>query len=91
MHRDAVSSLPPGAEPLAENDVCPVQGFFIPGKVITVQGHPEFTEPIMKEILDLRHEAGILSDALYKSGIERVADEHDGVAIAQAFLRFIRE
>jgi GMP synthase (glutamine-hydrolysing) len=90
MHRDEVSSYPKGAVPLAENDVCPVQGMLIPGKVITVQGHPEFTEGIVRELLETRHYAGIFPDEVYKSGIARVADDHDGVAIAQAFLRFLR-
>jgi GMP synthase (glutamine-hydrolysing) len=91
MHRDAVASLPAGAEPLAETDICPIQGFVIPGKVITVQGHPEFTGPIVKEILDSRKEMGILTGEIYQSGVDRVENEHDGVAIAQAFLRFLRE
>lgn len=91
MHRDAVGSLPAGAESLAQTDTCPMQGFLIPGKVITVQGHPEFTEAIVKEILDSRHAVGILSDEIYKSGVDRVADEHDGVAVARAFLKFLSE
>ncbi|OIW28617.1 class I glutamine amidotransferase-like protein [Coniochaeta ligniaria NRRL 30616] len=91
MHRDAVASLPAGAVALAETDVCPVQGFVIPGKAITVQGHPEFTGPIVQEILDSRRDMGILSDEIYKSGTDRVEDEHDGVAIARAFLKFLRE
>jgi len=91
MHRDAIASLPAGAESLAETEICAMQGFLIPGKVITVQGHPEFTEPIVKEILDSRHDMGILSDEVYKDGVDRVADEHDGVAVAQAFLKFMRE
>ncbi|KAB5554922.1 class I glutamine amidotransferase-like protein, partial [Coniochaeta sp. 2T2.1] len=89
MHRDAVASLPAGAESLGETDVCPVQGFVILGKVITVQGHPEMTGPIVKEILDLRHEMGILSDEIYQDGMDRVQDEHDGVPIARAFLKFL--
>jgi GMP synthase (glutamine-hydrolysing) len=89
MHRDIVLSYPAGAEPLAETDICPVQGMIIPGKVITVQGHPEFTEDIVREILNLRHEAGVFTDELYQGGIDRVGHEHDGVPIARAFLRFL--
>lgn len=62
----------------------------IPNKAITVQGHPEFTEGIVSEILGLRVQTKIISEDLYKSGMDRVRDEHDGVGIAQAFLRFIR-
>jgi GMP synthase-like glutamine amidotransferase len=91
MHRDAVLSNPANSISLAENGACPVQGFVIPGKVITVQGHPEFTEAIMREILHLRRDAGILTEEQFKSGMDRVADEHDGVDIARAFLRFYRE
>ncbi|EJT72214.1 hypothetical protein, variant [Gaeumannomyces tritici R3-111a-1] len=98
MHRDIAKDLPDGkADPsapppvaLASNGVCSQQGFLWPGRAVTVQGHPEFTEGIVREILELRHDAGIHSDDLYKSGISRVANEHDGVAIANAFLRFIR-
>lgn len=89
MHRDFVLSTPEGAEPLAETDVCSTQGFLLPGKAITVQGHPEFTGEIVTEILGLRVETKIISQDLYKSGMDRVRDDHDGVKIAQAFLKFV--
>lgn len=90
MHRDIVTSYPQGAEPLGDTDVCGTQGMLIPSKAITVQGHPEFTDGIVSEILGLRVETKIISEDLYKSGMDRVKDEHDGVKIAQAFLRFVR-
>lgn len=90
MHRDEVGAYPEGAEPLAENSVCSIQGMLIPGRVITVQGHPEFTEGIVREILDSRQAAGIFPEGIYEGGIERVGNQHDGVEIAQAFLRFLR-
>ncbi|KAL1836506.1 hypothetical protein VTJ49DRAFT_5064 [Mycothermus thermophilus] len=91
MHRDQVLGLPEGAQLLASTDVCPNHGFLIPGRVITVQGHPEFTADIMREILDLRHEAGIFPDDVYASGVERNGDHHDGVLVARAILRFLQE
>lgn len=90
MHRDIVFSNPEGAENLAGNSICATQGFVLPGKAITVQGHPEFTGEIVSEILELRHDAGVFSDEDYTSGIGRANNEHDGVRIAQAFLRFMR-
>ncbi|CAN8102755.1 unnamed protein product [Discula destructiva] len=90
MHKDMVFGMPSGAESLAESDVCENQGFLLPGRAITVQGHPEFTGEIMPEILGVRHQAGIFDEELYASGMERATKEHDGVRIAQAFLRFIR-
>ncbi|KAL2132653.1 hypothetical protein VTI74DRAFT_3558 [Chaetomium olivicolor] len=91
MHRDQVFSVPAGAELLASTDKCPNHGFLVPKKVITVQGHPEFTEDIMREILELRHESGLLTDEVYQSGMERNGDHHDGVFMAQVFVRFLQE
>ncbi len=91
MHRDAVFSYPAHAIPLGQTATCAVQGFLLPGRAVTVQGHPEFTEDIMREILEARHNNGILVDDVYRPAIARVAEEHDGVAVARAFLRFMRE
>lgn len=91
MHRDAVYAHPEGTIPLAHTDVCAVQGFYIPGRVIAVQGHPEFTEFIVTQILNMRHEQKIFSDGLYEDAMSRAAKEHDGVLIAQAFLKFLNE
>lgn len=91
MHQDVVSGLPAGAEGLAESDRCVMQGFLIPGKALTVQGHPEFSGQITREIMDARRAAGIWEQETYEDGLRRVDDEHDGVEIARAFLRFLRE
>lgn len=90
MHRDIVFSNPEGAQNLGENDICANQGFLLPGKAITVQGHPEFTGEIISEILELRHDTKVFTDDVYSSGVDRANIDHDGVMIAQAFLRFIQ-
>jgi ribose 5-phosphate isomerase RpiB len=59
--------------------------------MISVQGHPEFTEEMVREILDMRKYGGILGDDIYQDGVNRVANKHDGVAVAQVFLRFLLE
>jgi GMP synthase-like glutamine amidotransferase len=91
MHRDEVVGLPEGAEPLGATDKCVTQGFILPGRVLTVQGHPEFTEEIVTEILEARHQAKIFGDDVFRSGMERVGKAHDGIEVARAFLRFLRE
>lgn len=90
MHRDIIFSNPEGAENLAENDICTTQGFLLPGRAITLQGHPEFTADIVREILELRHDAGVFTDEDYASAVDRAENDHDGVRIAQAYLRFLR-
>ncbi|KAI0541566.1 class I glutamine amidotransferase-like protein [Xylaria digitata] len=89
MHRDAVLSFPSGTIQLARTDMCDNQAMYIPGRMISVQGHPEFTEEMVREILDMRKYGGIVGDDIYQDGINRVANKQDGVAVAQAFLRFL--
>ncbi|GAB0138093.1 hypothetical protein EsDP_00006338 [Epichloe bromicola] len=90
MHRDIVHDFPGDAIPLGSNAFCSVQGMYKPGQYITVQGHPEFTEDIISEILVNRHDAGIFNDEVYEGGMKRAPVPHDGVAIGRAFLDFIR-
>ncbi|EFX06023.1 glutamine amidotransferase class 1 [Grosmannia clavigera kw1407] len=90
MHRDAVLANPSGTIALGATDSCPVQGFLLPGRAVTVQGHPEFSATIVREILDKRHQIGILPDDLYSSGIARVDNKHDGELIARAFVTFLQ-
>jgi GMP synthase-like glutamine amidotransferase len=90
MHRDIVYEFPKDAIPLASNDICTVQAMYSPGKYIAVQGHPEFTQELISEVLDIRHGQGIFSDGIYEDAIKRAGLEHDGVAIARGFLRFLR-
>ncbi|KAI0395851.1 putative class I glutamine amidotransferase [Xylariaceae sp. FL0594] len=91
MHRDVVLTFPEGAVQLARTDVCANQAMYKPGRFISVQGHPEFTEEMVREILDLRKSGKIIEDDVYNDGISRVSNKQDGVAVARAFLRFLRE
>ena len=91
MHRDIVYSYPPGTESLAYTDKCAVQGMYIHKRIITMQGHPEFNEPIMKELLDVRRKAGVFDEKMYEDAFERAGKAQDGVLIAKAFLRFLLE
>ena len=91
MHKDLVYHYPQGVEELGSSGPCEVQGMYIPKRVMTVQGHPEFTEEIVAELLEKRREQGIFSEEIYAEAMARVGKPHDGVLIAQAFLRFLME
>ena len=62
---------------------------YIPKKAITLQGHPEFTEEIMAELLEARYKRKIFSEEIYREAMTRVGKSQDGVLIAQAFLKFL--
>lgn len=91
MHKDLVYYYPQGVEELGSSGPCKVQGMYIPKKVITVQGHPEFTEEIVAELLEKRREQKIFGDEIYREAMARVGKPHDGVLVAQAFLKFLVE
>lgn len=91
MHRDIVYKYPQGTESLGHSPRCDVQGMYTKGRLITVQGHPEFNSDLVAELLDNRHKRGIFDDAMYKEGIARVGNDHDGIAVGAAFLRFLLE
>jgi GMP synthase-like glutamine amidotransferase len=91
MHRDAVLEYPEGVEQLAYTQKCAVQGMYAVKRLITVQGHPEFNEEIVRELLRARHESGIFDDAMFEDAMGRVDKYQDGVVVARAFLRFLLE
>lgn len=91
MHRDIVSKYPPDIIPLGDSPICQVQGMYLPGRFITVQGHPEFNEEIVTEVVTLRGAQGIFSKDQTEDGLSRAAKPHDGVVVGVAFLRLLIE
>lgn len=91
MHRDIVYYQPPDTIPLGSSPRCEVQGMYAPRRFITVQGHPEFNEEIVTEVLELRHNNGTFSDEVYEEAMTRVGYEHDGLKVGKAFLKFLVE
>lgn len=91
MHRDVVFEYPAGIEALGGSPRCLVQGMYKKGKLISVQGHPEFTEAIVSYLVVMRNKQGIFNTEEAKDALDRVGNQHDGVVIAKAFLRFLLE
>lgn len=91
MHKDVVFEYPAGVEKLGASPRCLVQGMYKKGRLISVQGHPEFTEPIVSYLVKMRAEQGIFEEQQARDALDRVAKHHDGLVIAKAFLRFLLE
>jgi GMP synthase (glutamine-hydrolysing) len=51
-HRDVVAELPPGAVRLAENEHAAVQAFRFGDRIWATQFHPEFTRPLMRDMVE---------------------------------------
>ena len=91
MHKDIVYDYPPHVEKLGRTPLCEVQGMYVPRKLISVQGHPEFTQEIVEEILEWRAERGLLDRKVFADGMSRAGEQHDGLDVFAAFLRFMLE
>jgi len=91
MHRDILFEYPEGVEQLAYTNKCQVQGMYVAKSLITVQGHPEFNEEIVRELLVARHGMGIFDDETFEDAMARVDKYQDGVVVAKAFLNFLLE
>ncbi|EYE90096.1 type 1 glutamine amidotransferase [Aspergillus ruber CBS 135680] len=91
MHQDIVYEYPANVTPLGSSPRCVVQGMYLPGKFITVQGHPEFTGYIVTEIVSTRSKLGVFSKDVSEDALNRAVVEHDGLAIGTVFLNFLLE
>lgn len=86
-HQDQVQVLPPGARPLLSNDFCPLAGFYIPRRVLTVQGHPEFTTEYANALISYR--ADRFPADQVAAVIASHATPHDGLRVAHWIERFV--
>lgn len=61
------------------------------GNFISFQGHPEFNEEVIREILVSKQTNGLFGQKLYEESITRASLEHDGLLVGRLFSRFILE
>lgn len=86
-HQDQVSDLPPGAVRLWGNDFCINAAFVIPGQVLAIQGHPEFTTNYAEALLSYRKDR-LSVDAVNRAA-QTLKQTHDGAIVARWMRRFL--
>ncbi|OAQ53077.1 hypothetical protein HTG_09605 [Natrinema mahii] len=89
-HSDAVTELPPGAEPLAENDYS--NHGFRKDRVFGVQFHPEYDAKTARELVHRKD----LSDERRESVLAEITEENyrrscEAKLVFDNFLEFVRE
>jgi GMP synthase-like glutamine amidotransferase len=70
VHQDQVMALPDEAELLGGNAFCPNAMFVMGDQVLGVQGHPEFTKPIMEDILAGKD--GVVDAAVVETAVSSI-------------------
>lgn len=84
-HQDQVVELPPGAELLASNDLCPFYMLQL-GNNLTIQGHPEFSKAYFQAIIEDRRD--VLGKEVYEQGLQSLhLEKHDEI-FAQWMVNF---
>lgn len=87
-HNDQVVLLPPGASRIATSEFCENEAYLIGNHVLCFQGHPEYTAPYEKHVLDINPNA---SPEVLKRGYETTAQDNAmGKEAARWMLDLIR-
>lgn len=77
VHRDHVASVPEGAEILASTSKTGIQVFRIKNQVLGIQGHPEFFNDIVADLVKRREKAGIISQKLGFEALDSLVNDPD--------------
>ncbi len=89
-HQDQVVELPENTQVIAGSEFCPYAALNIADKVITFQGHPEFSSTYIKALLINRRDMGLLPEALSNTAIENIETINQRNQVADWICGFIR-
>lgn len=87
-HQDQVLALPDGAQLLAQHPTCPVAGFVVDHRVLSVQGHPEFSAPLAASLYDSRRDR--IGDAVVDDALASLEADLDRTRVARWILDFVK-
>ncbi|KAG7926323.1 hypothetical protein KL925_003373 [Ogataea polymorpha] len=95
MHQDEVltnpANLPPGYVNVGSSAACGCQGLYKKHRVLTFQGHPEFTTACGELLVESRRRAGKVDAALYNDAKSRNASlSNDGIEIGKCMVELFR-
>jgi len=80
MHQDQVTQIPPDGELFLQSDFCPISGFFMKNKVLTIQQHPDFTPLLNKNLIEKRRDR--IGDTIVTKGIKSLSGvDHTEISI----------
>ena len=86
-HQDQVTVLPEGAEQLYGSAFCEFGAYCIPKRVLSFQGHPEFTKEYSRRLMILRQAR--YERACFESGVDSLVNSTHEHLVAQWMLDFL--
>lgn len=86
-HHDQVIALPYNAVLVSQSNFCPIESFRIGKQVLTLQGHPEFTNVFIRHwIKDCAQDEPATVKEMALVSLDTM--ENQGIAVARGLLRF---
>ncbi|KAK9453313.1 class I glutamine amidotransferase-like protein [Dipodascopsis uninucleata] len=89
MHRDHVSIPPRDIHVFGRTERSPVQGFFVGGRLLTFQGHPEFNKDVTVSLVNDLLKNGKITSAEAEDAISRAQLKNHGNLAGKAIIRFL--
>jgi GMP synthase (glutamine-hydrolysing) len=93
FHQDIVYNVPENVSLIGSSQVCSIQGLLSMSdlKLLTFQGHPEFSSPFSLELLLGMLEDGKITEAEYEKATSSIkSNQNNGNEIAKVVCNFIR-
>ena len=88
-HQDQVTTLPPGAEVIAQNDFCRYPALAYGTTGFSVQAHPEFQDSFVQGLIDTRGR-GRVPDQTLDAASAKLGQGTDAALVAERILTLFR-
>jgi GMP synthase-like glutamine amidotransferase len=89
-HQDQVTERPEGAKVVASSPFCENAGLVYGDRILTVQAHPEFHGPFLRDLIEKRGR-GLVPDPLLDAANARLEAPLDDRRLADRIARFFHE
>jgi len=87
-HQDQVEVLPPEANLLGSTEHCPNAMFSIDDHILAIQGHPEYSRPYLRALIESRE--AIIDPITFEAGLASLEMEHHRSEMAQWLRHFLQ-
>ena len=87
-HQDQVVALPKEAELLYGSEFCPVGAYWVPGRVLSFQGHPEFNRDYCRRLMEARKDR--YAPGQFESGMNSLCLDIDTHYPVRWLLKFMK-
>ena len=88
-HQDQVTELPNNAELIAENERVPLAMFRVSDHIMSMQGHPEFSEDYAHDVANLRKE--VLGEKVFnEASLSLMKKDSDRLEVTQWWVDFFK-